>query len=64
MANFGVRPLYVHNVARRLGVPRRTVRHWAKTGKLPATKSGPGIWVFDLDQVVQFGARRVVDEAA
>src|SRR5262245_11457522 len=39
------RRLFVHNVARRLGVPVRTVRHWAKTGRIRATKDGPN----DLD---------------
>jgi excisionase family DNA binding protein len=40
------RLLLVHHVAQRLGVPRRTVRYWAATGRIPAIKAGPKIWKF------------------
>lgn len=36
--------LLVHNAAKALGVPRQTVRHWAATGKLEATKPAGKIW--------------------
>lgn len=48
------RPLLVHHVARRLGVPRRTVRYWAATGRIPAIKAGPKIWKFRLIDVERF----------
>jgi excisionase family DNA binding protein len=50
--------LRVHNVAKRLGVPRRTVRHWAATGVLRAHKHGPKIWVFDPRDVEAFRLAR------
>jgi excisionase family DNA binding protein len=40
------RPLLVHHVARRLGISCRTVRHLAKTGKLPGFRAGKKIWLF------------------
>jgi excisionase family DNA binding protein len=39
-------PLRVNNVAQRLGIPQRTVRHWAKTGKLRAFKIDKKSWGF------------------
>jgi excisionase family DNA binding protein len=38
------RYLRVHIVAKRLGVSRRTVRHWAVTGQIPATRIGEKSW--------------------
>jgi excisionase family DNA binding protein len=40
------RTLRVHIVANRLSVSPRTVRWWAKTGRLTAYKGGPRIWLF------------------
>ena len=45
------RPLLVHHVAKRLGVPPRTVRYWAATGRIPAIKAGPKIWKFQRSDV-------------
>jgi len=39
-------PLTVHNVALRLNRPERTVRHWAKTGKLRGFKIDKKSWLF------------------
>jgi len=49
------RPLQAHHVARILGVPVRTVRYWAKTGRLMAFKDPkrPKIWLFQRDGVRQ-----------
>jgi excisionase family DNA binding protein len=46
--------LRVHHVARRLGVPRRTVRYWAATGRIPAIRCGRRIWKFRAVDVEQF----------
>lgn len=46
------RTIRVQHVARRLGIPDRTVRHWAANGKLPAFKDGKKLWAFrssDID---------------
>jgi excisionase family DNA binding protein len=40
------RPLYVNNAAARLGRPARTVRDWAKKGRLPGYWEGR-LWRFD-----------------
>ena len=48
------RELIVHHVANRLGVPRRTVRYWAKTGRIAGRKDGPKIWKFTLEAVEAF----------
>jgi excisionase family DNA binding protein len=42
----GERILSVHSAAIRLGVADRTVRLWARQGRLPAFKDGPKIWRF------------------
>jgi excisionase family DNA binding protein len=52
------RVLRVHTVAKRLGVAPRTVRYWAKTGLLPASKSGVKLWAFNASDVAKFAARR------
>jgi excisionase family DNA binding protein len=39
-------PLRVNNVARRLNRPERTIRHWAKTGRLRAFKIDGKSWAF------------------
>jgi excisionase family DNA binding protein len=54
------RLLLVHHVARRLGVPRRTVRCWAATGRLPAIKIGPKIWKFRPEDVEAFALTIVI----
>ena|ERR1700733_14297844 len=59
------RPLFVHHVAIRLSISRRTVRHWAKTGKIKAFKDRktPKLWRFrkhDVDEFVeQHGFSRI-----
>lgn len=52
------RPLLVNNVASRLRLSRRMVRHLAKKGTLRAYKSGQKIWKFLLKDVEEFQARR------
>jgi excisionase family DNA binding protein len=42
----GQRILSVHSAAIRLGVSDRTVRLWARTGRLRGFKEGPKIWRF------------------
>lgn len=51
--------LRVHIVAGRLGVPRRTIRHWAAHGVLRAAKVGPRIWLFDAADVEAFRLQRL-----
>lgn len=50
-------PLLVHHVVRKLGVPARTVRYWARRGILPAIKIGPKIWCFRHEDVQQRAGR-------
>ena len=50
--------LLVNNVAKRLNLSRRTVRHLAKTGKLPARRIRVKIWQFRAADVEEFKARR------
>jgi excisionase family DNA binding protein len=45
------RYLRVNNVAKRLGVPERTVRHWARTGRIRAFRLTSKIWGFLPDDV-------------
>jgi excisionase family DNA binding protein len=54
--------LYVRQVARRLGRPERTIRHWAQTGRLPARRHGPKLWVFDEQDVALFSEAAIKDE--
>jgi predicted site-specific integrase-resolvase len=54
----GKRFLRVNNVVRRIGVPERTIRHWAVTGRLNARRIGKKIWVFDPDEVEAFARQR------
>jgi excisionase family DNA binding protein len=56
--------LRVNNVVRRIGVPERTVRHWAATGRLRAVRLGKKIWGFDPDEVDTFERQRRAYEAA
>ena len=52
--------LYAHHVAKRLGRSVRTIRYWAKTGKLKAHKDGPKIWIFDfvyIESLAESGVR-------
>jgi len=44
-------PLRVNNVARRLHRPERTIRHWARTGKLRAFKIDRKSWGFRPEDV-------------
>jgi excisionase family DNA binding protein len=57
------RPLFVNNVAKRLGLSRRMVRHLAETGELPAEKGGKKIWLFRSVDVDAFRARREANRA-
>jgi excisionase family DNA binding protein len=46
------RILHANNVAKRIGVTERTVRHMAAHGRIPAFKSGRRAWSFyaaDID---------------
>jgi len=43
-----------HHVALFLGVPERTVRHWARTGRLPARKRGIRAWIYEPAVVLRF----------
>jgi excisionase family DNA binding protein len=53
----GERVLSVHPVAVRFGVSDRTVRLWAKKGRLPGFKDGPKIWRFRVTDVETVRAR-------
>ena len=53
----GERILSVHSAATRLGVSDRTVRLWARTGRLPGFKDGPKIWRFRETDVEAVRAR-------
>jgi excisionase family DNA binding protein len=46
-----LRPLRVHQVAKRLNKSRRMVRHLAQTGELRAFKTGPKLWAFSPEDV-------------
>ena len=52
------RPLLTHQVARRLRLSPRTVRHLAQIGKLPAYMNGPKIWLYRPLDVEAYKARR------
>ena len=58
------RVLRVNNVSRRLGIPERTVRWLASTGKLHAFKAGPKIWQFRAADVERFRQERELRGAA
>jgi excisionase family DNA binding protein len=47
----GARRIRVNNVARRLGIPARTVRHLAATKRLPGYKIGDKIWFFNISDI-------------
>lgn len=56
------RVLRVNNVAKRLGVPERTIRHMAARGRIPAFKSGRRAWSFyasDIDAHVSDRGREL-----
>jgi hypothetical protein len=55
------RALRVNNVMRRLNMPERTVRHLAKTQKIPAFKLNRkswGFWPEDVDRYKQLREER------
>ncbi len=54
----GKQPIRVNNAAKRLGLSRRMVRHLAKTGQLRGFKRGMRAWLFNPDDVDQYGAAR------
>ena len=47
----------VLEVAQYLGVSERTVRWWAATGRIRATRVGVKIWQFERDDVEAFSLR-------
>jgi excisionase family DNA binding protein len=53
----GERILSAHSAAIRLGVSDRTVRLWARTGRLRGFKDGPKIWRFRETEVEAARAR-------
>jgi excisionase family DNA binding protein len=53
----GERILSVHSAAIRLGVSDRTVRLWARSGRLRGFKEGPKIWQFRETDVEAARAR-------
>jgi excisionase family DNA binding protein len=53
----GERVLSVHTVAVRFGVCDRTIRLWARSGRLPGFKDGPKIWRFRSTDVARVHAR-------
>jgi excisionase family DNA binding protein len=53
----GAKRIRVNNVARRLGIPARTVRHLAATRRLPGYKIGAKIWFFDVSDVEAYRGR-------
>jgi excisionase family DNA binding protein len=57
----GRRLLLVHHVAKRTGLSRRTIRHLAQRGKIPAFKLGPKIWGFDPRFVDMYAEKRHAD---
>jgi excisionase family DNA binding protein len=54
MLNQNERLISVHWVARRLGFSERTIREWARTGVLPAVRSGRKIWLFESGAIDRF----------
>ncbi|OFW29737.1 MAG: hypothetical protein A3H97_03675 [Acidobacteria bacterium RIFCSPLOWO2_02_FULL_65_29] len=52
------RALRVNNVSRRFGVPERTVRYWAETGRLAGFRLTPKIWGFYAADVEAFRLKR------
>jgi excisionase family DNA binding protein len=56
----GERILSVHAVAVRFGVSDRTIRWWAKNGRLPGFKDGPKIWRFRATDVEAVRARLMI----
>jgi len=52
------RVLRVNNVSRRLGVPERTIRYWAKTGRLAGFRLTPKIWGFRSEDIDDFARQR------
>jgi excisionase family DNA binding protein len=51
------RPLSVHRVSEILNVSERTVRYWASTGRLQATRIGKKLWKFQRSDVIAFKRR-------
>jgi excisionase family DNA binding protein len=45
------RILRVNNVAKRLGLPERTVRYMAAHGQIPAFKTGRRAWFFNAMEI-------------
>jgi excisionase family DNA binding protein len=58
------RPLLVHHVARQLNVSRRTVRWWARAGRLKAFRLRVKVWAFRREDVASFAAARSRAKAA
>jgi len=53
----GERILSAHSAAIRLGVSDRTIRLWARTGRLRGFKDGPKVWRFRETDVEALRAR-------
>lgn len=47
----------VENVSKYLGIPARTIRDWASSGKLPAYKQGK-LWKFNRREIERIAAER------
>jgi excisionase family DNA binding protein len=55
--------LRAQQVAKRLGVPVRTIRHWALTGNLPGFKIGPRQWFFRESALLAFLEKKALPMA-
>jgi excisionase family DNA binding protein len=56
----GARRIRVNHVAKRLGIPARTVRHLAATRRLPGYKIGKKIWFFNTSDIEMYQGNREV----
>ena len=57
--DFGAaRRIRVNHVAKRLGVPERTVRYLASTRRLPGYKIGEKIWFFNVADIEAYQINR------
>jgi excisionase family DNA binding protein len=55
-SNTPPRILRVNNVAKRLGLPKRTVRYMAAHGRIPAFKPGRRAWFFNAVEIEAYTA--------
>lgn len=54
ITTFEDRYISVYWAARRLGFSERTIRAWARAGRLPANKRGPKLWEFKPGDIERF----------